>query len=435
MAQGRLAVANRKIGISGIVIGLMLLAQACAHPELTRRYHSKENGVREWTVEKGGMNPVRVAVFTMDVPPSEKSLLSQLSPQGQAALIGQLGKRIESLDGFLTKLDAEAPKAKSDVIDRCTFKKRIVFSVVKEDPDPFGCNGLTLADRIQELKVTLDNLTNAKFDSWDKFDTAYETVELGKISRTESSTAELALSISPTIVPVSASPKVSYQKGFAEELPLKQRYIKLSGEIVADKKQAVLRQEGATGIDLTGTFSVDFKIKVVPAESVDWCGVVLIGPYQKEGKAVKPSEVPVDFARVKYPKTAGKVACHLKYDYVIRHVLAKDREIVEGFHDVAFRKGKGKEENVVLVGEDELKIEVYCIGKNKGIPLALGGTGSLFFPTYAAATEFRNWMIDTESTVVGRYRLEIAPQQPLQTGDIKYLKVFPRDLPLEPKDK
>jgi hypothetical protein len=312
------------------------------------------------------------------------------------------------------------------------FKKRIVFAVGKKS----GIRGnkpiVGPADRISDLAVKLEmeaivdpatgkGSPEVEFASWDKFDTKYDSVDLGKLTRTHGTSEELTVSASPRTVPVGASAKVSETRSLQEETPLKQRYIALSGHIEPDGGKAVLRQEGQVGIDLTGTFSVDFDIRIKHEKAKHW-RVAVIGPLvkeSKEGKAGKagpadPVDVKVDFAWVKFKNTADPIKCRLSYDYTLRHVVGEERELAEGLQSVTYLSGSGKAEGppdglINLVDYRDLQAAVYTIAvgpvrKGNGDMLSLNEDVQeiLFFPSYNSAKNFLDWVKTAKSLTVGK---------------------------------
>jgi hypothetical protein len=155
---------------------IFVVISGCTHTELTRRYKSKnfDTAPREY---------VEVSAFVMKTPPApHQSLLSQLNREGQAALTSKLAEWAKNPDELYKALaTSEKGQGGSEgTIDKTVFNKRVVFSVEKETPGKEK-DDLTPADRINELKVTLnlkDSKNKASFADWDKFDTKWGTVDL-----------------------------------------------------------------------------------------------------------------------------------------------------------------------------------------------------------------------------------------------------------------
>ncbi len=446
-----------------VVVLLLIFAWGCStlHPEQARRFKDAQ-----W--EHTGENLVTVSAFTLDAPADKpKDLILQLAPQGQAALIYETGEKTKDVPAkeFMAELAGPIDHKATDVVwDKTAFKKRIVFAVEKTS----GLRGdkpiVGPADRINELKVTLDMRglkdpcsrkaypNDAEFISWDRFDTKYDYVDLGKVTRTHGSSAELGMTAGLVSVPVGANAKISETRSLQEETPLKQRYIVISGHIEPDGQKAVLRQEGQVGIDLTGTFSVDFDIRVSHEEAKSW-RVVVIGPLIKEGKEgkgapVDPGDVKIDFARVKFRETADPIKCRLSYDYTLRHVVGEERELTEGLQSVIYMGGSGTAEGspdglVNLVDYRDMQASVYTIAvgpvrHGNGDMLTLMGDQNdiLYFPSYSSAKDFLRWLKTKRSLTITEKNFKLGitgwEYKKNEHGEWGWSTVEPR--PLKPEE-
>jgi hypothetical protein len=371
----------------------------CAHPELTRRYISKNYNVAP-------LEYVHVSAFVMNTPPpaphssSQDSVLAQLNPVAQYALISKLAESAKSPEELTKALAASGKSAGdgSDVIERNVFKKRVVFSVEKKSPGK-EAGALTPADRINVLKVTLDLKDDDNHPwlvDWDKFDTKYQTIDLGTLTRTDHGSADASISAGPATgakVPISGTANIAREKTIAEVINLRQRVIQMTGAI-KEKKRAVLYQESEVGFDLAGNFSVDFTITTKPGHT----GVILLGslkedttekaPQKIETKkkgskenVSKPSEagnIDIAIGHLRYPvSTKQPVVSYLTTEYTIRHVRQLplvdryDREIAEGLQRVVFLKGEspknGKPIEVELISQADLNVRIYDITKDKRV--------------------------------------------------------------------
>lgn len=420
-----------------IIIALcltVLTVWGCAHPQLTRRYQSKR------FMDSPASDCVTVSVFTMDTPgEKQQRMVASLNGEGQAAFIGEIGKRTSSLGDFSQALMHTGAGGKETLIDKTIFRKRLVFAVTKKEPGQ-GKHTLTLADRINILKVTLKSQKGV-FDSWNRFETKYQTVDLGKVSRTQSVSAQLTGSIGPAAeatIPTKLEAVLRGEKKIEEEVQLKQRYIELAGIISPEKDEAKLYQEGVVGIDLTGTFLVDFVLQAPNVFSLDE-KVVILGPLEKGGKPIKPDDVQLDFREIKYVKMDNitkkpkPITCQLSYDYLLRHVVTCDRQITEGYHRVQFWKGSVSATKIKLVSEDELKARVFRVYKDND-PIILkdffeGGSykGNLQFADYNSAIDFIRWIKENKYVTIAKYKLiyDIIDGKLLNKEDIPSLRIKP----------
>jgi hypothetical protein len=273
-----------------------------------------------------------------------------------------------------------------------------------------------------------ENKEIADFASWDKFSTSYDLVNLGTVTGTHGYSAELDLT-TPAIGGVGATPKISTTGSLQEAAQLNSRYIVISGQIDPKKQKAVLQEQGAVGIDLAGTFTVNFEIRLDPGRGLPpHQRVAVIGPFSEEDKGgkslakdvnkiAKPESVKVDFANILYKRTADPITCKLSYDYTLRHVNGIDeRELVEGLQSVQYLRGSVTVPgDIELVGRKDLLVTVYKIaigpvGKYEtGRMLALMNDEgkTLYFPTSESASEFLRWLKDGKSLTVAKYRLGV----------------------------
>lgn len=356
-----------------------------------------------------------------------------LAAQGQEAFIEEIAKN-KSPGEFIQALKGDGSAGKDTNIDQTVFKKQVVFAVTKKLPswarqrriwsgEP-GPDQLTLADRINNLKITLDAQKTGVFESWDKFVTLYGTVDLGTITRLQKSTANLEAYIGPAAqsrIPGQIKGTLGEEKDITEAVKLQQQYIKIAGAIEPDKQKATLYQEGAVGIDLTGTFSVDFTLQApaadVPARVVQFRSLRKDGKTDQKSKSgakqsgkVESEEVQIDFADLKYAKDTAPIICKFSYEYLLRHVVAKEDETAEGYHDVQFWHGdtKANPGEVTLVSTDQLKAWVFrVITGNTVIELKYPGEEPfpLQFATFAKAHDFLRWIKESRQTTIGKYKL------------------------------
>lgn len=442
----------------------------CTHTELTRRYKSKnfDTAPREY---------VEVSAFVMKTPPApQHSLLSQLTPDGQAALISKLAEWSKSPDELYQALAAseKGGGGSEGTIDKTVFNKRVVFSVQKEPPGKDE-GDLTPADRINELKVTLklpakeseekklnpaikggnekeeikkrrDLRPDAIFADWNQFDTTYQTVNLGTLQRIQHTTVGANLNVGPAAqvkVPVEGSANISRDTSIDEKINLGQRFIAMTGAI-KDPKTAVLFQESQVGLDLAGNFIVDFTITI---KNYNHSGIIIPGAFEKDGKPLKADEVKIDFGNLIYPVNSAPVECDLKYNYTIRHLRQLplydryDRELAEGLHRVVFLRGESiKENKVELISRKELTAVIYEICLD-GHPLYLGrpvdklkdsaqpneeiiGKNPLRFMKFDDAKKFLVWLKEpkptkkeSKSASIGKYKIYLNDDYEIKNFD------------------
>jgi len=440
-----------------LALSLLVLAiSGCTHTELTRRYISKS--FAEAPIAPTRREYVRVYAFVIDTPapPSAKPIL-QLAPEGQKGFMEAVAAKAKSLDEVYQALDYKGKDSEGGDIDKTVFHKRVVFSVEK-DPPGKGEHDLTPADRINYLKVTLelkkDNKNNPEFADWLKFDTKEKTIDLGTLRRTQHTSTEGTMTVGPAaqaMVPVSGTGKIATEKTIDENIQLQHHIITMTGAIKDEKKKAELFQESDVGYDLTGNFIVDFTIKLPNHKH---SGIIIPGPFEKEGKPLKPEEVKIDFGNLMYPVSSEPVEGELTSNYIIRHVWQPlpslydlyDRELAEGLHRVIFIKGESspdKKNKVELISQRELRTVIYEIVKGNGNEILYLGHPVTFqteaktidrnplrFAKFDDARRFLSWIKRNKANRVGDYQIyqvsksKLANEaSPIGEEDIEYLHI------------
>jgi hypothetical protein len=416
----------RKTILSVLVMLIIFVFNGCT-PDLTKRY---QRLLPPGTIPGGGH--IKISTFTLDIPPSpSKNSLFRMSPEGQAAFIEAIGKKTSSIGTLLKSLGGNigTSKKSGDIIDLTKFKKRVVFSVEKQT---FGGLEIGPADRIDQLLIDLSILQNAVFVSWDKFETKYETVDLGKIT----STQEFNLGLEIPIKNPDVNTTIGAKQGLTEEILLRQRYVELTGRL--DKKNAHLYQQGVMGIDLAGNFSVDFTIEI-DQDSIASATVTSLKNLWKGSIPNNGKDIQISFLELIYPNFSTPISCGLVSKYSLRHVEKNGRTIIEGDDVVKFIRGGSNQPNTIeLVRKEELKVRVFYIvtdidpkskkpSKNSFIlHLHRFDKMPIYFFDYENAKSFLDWLQLTKNLTVGDYKiiLPMLPQdKPLGKNDIPNLYV------------
>lgn len=400
---------------------------SCASTKLTRRYCSAT------TVSNGSeAELVRVSAFVLDVPPSPpKSFLLDLSPQAQSTLIGEIAKKTASMESFLSSLQDVGVKENGggDIIDMTRFRKRVIFSVEKGG-DKFS-ERIGPADRIGELLIQMSIPAIARFHSWSRFETKYESIDLGKVSFTQGSQAGLSGTMIPqtSLLPATIPGTMAFNRSIVEEILLKQRYIAISGSLAP--QDARLYQQGAMGIDLTGNFFIDFDIRLDNSQ-VGWKTMTLIENLSEKGIPNPGDKVRVGFKTLKYPNQSAAVTCSLVSHFLLRHVQDKAQTVIEGDDVVQFISGEGGSK-FELLGEADLKTRIYSVRSHHlqkgdtskdGFELHFKGFKEtpIYFLSFGMARDFLNWLKEKRSTRVAQFSLQLN-SLPLEVNDISGLEI------------
>ncbi len=413
-----------KHGIMILLVLAALICAGCPSPILTSRYASAEFGALP-----EGSDAVRVSAFVLDVPAAPtKGILFELAPQAQSMLVKELAGKTETVEAFLAALKGGGDGEDGCRLDLTRFKKRVVFSVEKKIPA--AGSGIGPADRVSELNVTLNLPPRVQFLSWNRFETKYESVDLGKIGATQSSKAGISgtLATKGSLLPEGVPVSLEFGQGMSEEILLKQRYVSLSGALAP--QAARLYQQGVAGIDLAGNFFIDLDIWL--AEGILTDTVVTVGNLKSKGAWTPAEKVQVDLRKLTYPARTEPVLCAMEFEYVLRHVLGMDGTVMEGDDLVRFMKGQGRSE-FELLRAAELRANIYAVrsfrlhdgmASENGYRLHLAGTPGmpLHFAGYSMARAFLDWLKETRSTRMGPFALEL-DGKPLDVRDIRDLEI------------
>jgi len=413
---------------------VVLVLSSCAS-ELTRRYQKA-------TWDTTQQPYATVSIFTLDTPfaPGNRLLLD-LSPKGQAALIEAVRSTTQDTNAFLNVLAQGWPTGpdRHAIIDHTRFHKRLVLSVEKNLellrtslPETIA---IRPADRIEQLRIDLDDIQNGTFISWDKLSTEYQDVDLGTLTLVKGITASGKVDVGAVAgVPVSGGGGISATRNLTEEVSLKQKYEFLTG--VLRPTQARISRQGVVGIDLAGTFYVDVTLQ---ATNVKEAQVVRMGRlFAPNGAPVPPPNVELSRAWVKYaqrPSTKDPVqpiTSNVSMDYVLRSVQANHNTVIEGDDTVHFLVGKVSGlPTVDLVPAHELQATVYAVRLPDAREVHIEGFGPAYFETYEGGQHFVAWLRkQTDASVAGhRIGLFARPGDPfltpLTTTQRGQLTVFP----------
>ncbi len=325
----------------GLLLLLIAIGGACTPtPEITRRYAQFDGGV-----EPVQNRHVAASAFVMPVPAAASDLaIRQLSDRGQGAVISALTSGASGKDDVLHY--AGLKRRKSDKIeDRTLVKRRVVLSISKTD-----C-AISSADRIEQLRSRIASISSGvTIESWNRFSTEHETVDLGKVSleKTFEATVEGKVG-TPEKAAVAAHLLGTARdtRTLTEELSLRERRIKITGTLAPDRRWAETYQQGSVGIDLTGNSTLDLTLKM-PAADDGELKHTLRFTLSAGGRRLAPKDVGFRVRKLLLPELAknaatGKVeavTCKISGSYRLRRVLYGQSTIMEGDDHVRFIHGE-----------------------------------------------------------------------------------------------
>jgi hypothetical protein len=415
-----------------VIVAIVLSLTAC-ETELPRRYKSM-------TMERQAPREplVRVSAFVIETPKSgEEPGVLQLSAEGQASLITAIAKVDNSVTGLYQQLaKGFAKQPPINLIDRSQMTARIIFSTQKSELAGGS------ADRISRLEFNLKGLVDdLQFHQWNRFETEYGQVDLGKVGLKKGATlsAKLSPEFGGTLSAGEAGVTVSRE--LSEEIALRQRFITLTGTL--DIHSATLVQEGAAGIDLSGNTSIDLTIKFAP-EAVESQRIIKFDSFRTSKGLKTPDEIsyrviPIHIPKHKvvYDNLKKGIRCQLTGNYELRHVRKGGETIIEGDDAVVFTRG-GLEvtpNDLSLMSHEQLvqlraRFFIHSLG-NEGENLAIDHSPRdshlpLDFATYEEAEEFLDWVSRQDAITLGGKKLKLS-QRPLTQSDIANLRIGVRE--------
>jgi len=354
-----------------------------------------------------------------------------LSERGQKELIKAMSKNSSENEGLTNKIASSIKKVAppKKVIDKTTFDRTIVFSV-ENKRKILGVN------RIQRVEINISPTTTGQFEfvSWDKIASEYSSIDLGKITSSDTST----FSISPELT-LSGTLQGKVAAGFSksstlsQEKNLNQRSVNLSGSLSSNKVKVI--REGGEFLDLEGNTILNLKIKLETGAEHDFT------IFKNLNTAKKIPEV--NFTTVKYPIISKDgIQANLNYEYVYREVLSSDTDNfnidtstnIEGDDNTTFiiNEEQAGKPFIILRKEDfEISNLYFYSENNDAITLYLKDTNlsekygyvHVNLRSFEEALELMKWLIKSVKSgstnfKIGDYELVLAEYTQDSNGDL-----------------
>lgn len=358
----------------------------------------------------------------------------ELTDRGQAAYFKALGEEVDGKSDFIAGARAELtlPPKDSSVIDKSKFKRRVVTGLRHTPFLTADQSGATQfgkdvgfyypADRVVWSDITIQIPPEQPFRirGYDKVDTGYETVDLGKLTRSANfsltGTGELSASlgqstegtrgISATQGPeddtstrsrsrttgattgISGGGSLSGTVGetLTEEVQLRKRYVTMATSVLDDGKRLRVTREGVYGIDLTGAVTVDVEFEATKV-TTSQVFKVAARPAKKKAKPAKPkpadqNDAPAEGAaedpaakpgitltrKMKKVPVVREFDMHGKATSVLRHVKRRARTVTESDDRIEYLRSKSTRVSirVRLDRQFVFPINVLVAGANPG---------------------------------------------------------------------
>jgi hypothetical protein len=402
-----------------IILGLAMLTGACS---TVKRYSSVDNTQKEKPVFlSAGDNEENIRV-RMDIsdskisnpaPSSEGKSLWDLGNEGQKELLDILSQRFKDNDKFTDILNNQYLSddgGGGGTIDYVRKNVRIVFSISRWHPyDIMGkVNGFSPADRIEYLKYKLtldDSASTIKFTSWNRYGTAYGSVNIADVNFQESLSASAGAGSEAGIITggSGSGAGVSASASKTESQKVRYRYIQLNGSI--SSKSLQLESEGTREVDLAGNVTADVTMEFDAFPEVLYA---LSKTKTDSGIFLQPGEVHLNETVALVPKetTIHNIRAMLTYNYAYRHVEKGDKTFFEWDDKVKYVTGTVNKEVTLMKAKDILPpfccLKFQCDSsihnknfiKIRNLAAGLGvQETNLAFANRSAANTFITWLV------------------------------------------
>lgn len=365
-----------------LLLSIAVLLAACSpEPKVLKRYQH----VSEREAEPGDPTP-SVSFFALTVPRNNtQKTIFDLTDQGQAALLNGYARVTSTPDELRSAASAKleiAPTQPADV-DLTRFKRRIVFTVER--------GGARSADRLEWLKIKLAfESPKYVFTSWDKAETAYETIDLGALKINQKREAKINTSLTPASVGSleSVDVGVSGSESLDESQDQRRRIVDLNVSLPDDTYAAIVRQ-GAIDRDLDGNTIIDFEIQYTGATKTAAI-TKFSNLLEPDGKPVKANEIRMVLYEAHYPQEAEDVEATVSMEYDFRHVDDGHETLKEGDDHVVMIHGQtGNRPPRVVVSKSDQIFEVWGLySANAHVSFEPGGKSACKTPGNNTRVEF-----------------------------------------------
>lgn len=441
-----------------------LVAGGCVS-KLTKRHARPTNAEKLTVTDVNGRTSLSLTSLEIEEESARRSIF-ELDGRGQDAYLTELGRRVQDVSTLTAGARAELtplppPSAR---IDLTKIKRRLVAGLVhrpfSEDIQTTSTAVYYPADRVVWSEVELE-IVDQDFAivGYDKVNTGYETVDLGKLTRSTSfsltGSGELSASLGQTRSKVTdalgsqngASTGLSGGVGasatggetLTEEVQLRKRYVSLAVLLAPGGKRLQLIREGVDGIDLTGAVTIDAKIEATP-KNRSTSQVFLLGdkklPDGTTGLSIERKMKVV-------PKIHRLRLCGSSTS-IIRHVTKRGHTLREGDDKVEFVRSQNIPTHVDIELPREFTFYVEVKTKDGTEVLHFRSptmdTQEATFATYAEAVRIRGWILANPTTLdkfkdwSGGYELVTSKNQAIELDGTLTVTVKDQELTEEPEE-
>jgi len=383
-----------------IAIGTLGICACSPNPKLLRHYDT----LKRTAIENPALKLSAFAVAPKSNPSA--NMISQLSERGQAEFIKSLLARMvpDAEPKDLLALLSEPYKAEERGCawaDKTNVTRRVAFTLSGDVVKP--------ADRVDSVTVSLslDPASKVNFVSWDRFDSAYASFNVGTASfkqsrkltlnRDETNTRSLPMSGGSDVNLLKLGGEMSDELNESAAYSL--RRLSLGGAL--SKHRAELIQEGGPNVNLFGTAVATLNLRLERQESFQQVFRLTL---QKEKKPLAPGDVSVERCAAQFPAINSPIDADLTGWALFRAVQGNDGTISEGDDTITLSKLSIASTKVELIDSASLDAKLFgLVSCKRGEKLqdcdrveienAATDSEALQFESFANVSAFRGWLL------------------------------------------
>lgn len=374
---------------------------------------------------------VQVRLFAT-TPPSETRTVRglDLAPEAQAALTAAMLAEGWSTDEIITEMARQqTPRAYERRSDPLRRKVRFVMTV--EMVPEWSRDPANIADRVEDLVITLEPTNGERFISWEQQATVYNTVNLGSQTDTASFTlgAEAGVDVGGSLDSLSISPEYTRSRETAETLTTRV----VASNVSVDDGALVFSQGSAPNQNLVGNIVVDATLNLPAALSrteMAWRTSELI---EARGVWADPARVTLRPVQITVAARPQPFCVRMGVSCRVRHVTQPTaaRSVSEG-DDTVVRMTGATSETVSLSGADLGALWSLRTAGHVAVSLQARRPGSQpvtpGFESAATASLFRDWLIATGAPSTRDFLIVDDEGRPIPVAEYQTLQLVERKL-------
>lgn len=339
-------------------------------------------------------------VSSTAIPQAGDVTLGNLSDSVAAAYIAAAAK-VATSPSQLTSI-LQTPIRSGGIGANVTgFQRALVMNVFEK--------GYAPADSLVQTRLTISP-KNFSFANLEAAQTRYSTIDIAKISTTDSISGSAELDASSPIPGGNGSASITGSHSVEKTEDVSARVEDLTVNL--ENGSLVVFRQGARGRDLTGNTIVKLTIQDASpvGEGQDRIRMMVTGiDVGGIGQWKTPTTASVDLKLRHGLHPTGMIA-EARLNYVLRHVTGGAYSYDEGDDTVRFERGCVAK-NVVLVPPSDTALQTWVIrdGSNTLLIDTDSGQEDMTFEDWSTATKFVSWLQATGAISINGLRLRVYP--------------------------